>query len=59
MRNLVYRLANGSVVRTYAEAVASGQTYKVEMENVDRPKVELSPKRKALLKKATLRVKNA
>jgi len=59
MRNLVYRLADGTVVRTYKDAIESGQTYRAEMENVDRPKVDLSPKRKAMLVRATLRVKNA
>ena len=51
MRNLVYKLADGSVVRTYKEALASGQTYKVVMENVERAKSYLSPKRKAMLVK--------
>ena len=51
MRNLVYRLADNSIVRTFAEAERSGQTYKVEFEAVDRPKPQLSEKRKAMLVK--------
>ena len=60
MRNLIYKLADGSIVKTYKEATASGQTFSVVMENVDRPKSELSPKRKAMLiKLPTLKVKKA
>lgn len=60
MRNLTYKLADGSIVKTYKEATASGQTFSVVMENVDRPKSELSPKRKAMLiKLPTLKVKKA
>lgn len=49
MRNLIYKLADGTVVRTYKEAIASGQAYKVVMENIDRAKPYLSEKRKAML----------
>ena len=60
MRNLTYKLADGSIVKTYKEATASGQTFSVVMENVDRPKSELSPKRKAMLiKLPSLKVKKA
>ena len=60
MRKLMYKLANGSIVKTYKEALASGQTYTTVMENIDRPRTELSPKRKAMLiKLPTLKVKNA
>ena len=60
MRNLIYKLADGSIVKTYKEAIVSGQTFSVVMENVDRPKSELSPKRKAMLiKLPTLKVKKA
>ena len=34
MRNLVYKLADGSVVKTQAEAKASGQNYTMECENI-------------------------
>ena len=60
MRNLIYKLADGTIVKTYKEAVASGQTYKVVLETVDRPRYELSPKRKAMLiKLPSLKVKKA
>ena len=60
MRNLTYKLADGTIVRTYKEALESGQTYKVVMETIDRPKSELSPKRKAMLiKLPALKVKRA
>ena len=51
MRNLIYKLADGVIVRTYAEAVNSGQSYTVILENVPREKPTLSPKRKAMLVK--------
>ena len=60
MRNLTYKLADGTIVKTYAEALASGQTYVAVLENIDRPKTELSPKRKAMLiKLPSLKVKKA
>ena len=60
MRNLTYKLADGTIVRTYKEALESGQTYKVVMESIDRPRSELSPKRKAMLVKLpSLKVKRA
>lgn len=34
MRNLVYKLADGSVVKTQAEAKASGQTFKMICVNI-------------------------
>ena len=34
MRNLVYKLADGSVVKTQAEAKASGQAFKAVCENI-------------------------
>lgn len=48
MRNLVYRLEDNTIVRTYDEALKSGKSYKVEMEIIDRPEPQLSPKRKAM-----------
>ena len=60
MRNLLYRLANGTIVATYNEALESGQSFTVVLKNVDRPKVDLSPKRKAMLVKLpALKVKRA
>ena len=60
MRKLLYKLADGTIVKTYKEALESGQTYVAVMENIDRPKTELTPKRKAMLiKLPTLKVKNA
>ena len=49
MRNLIYELADGTIVRTYKEALASGQTYKTKLEREAMAKVALSPKRKAML----------
>lgn len=34
MRNLVYKLADGNVVKTEAEAKASGQAFKAVCENM-------------------------
>ena len=34
MRNLVFKLADGTVVKTQAEAQASGQRYTMECENI-------------------------
>ena len=59
MRNLIYRLEDGTIVRTYKDAIESNQNFTTLMENVDRPKSELSPKRKAMLAKASLKIKNA
>lgn len=51
MRNLYYELADGTVVKTYKEALASGQTFKAKLEREAMAKVELSEKRKAMLVK--------
>lgn len=51
MRNLYYELADGTVVKTYKEALASGQTFKTKLETVPRQRWELSEKRKAMLVK--------
>ena len=34
MRNLVFKLADGSIVKTQAEAKASGQRYTMECKNI-------------------------
>ena len=49
MRNLYYQLADGSVVKTYKEAVTSGQTFKTKLERQAMEKPILSEKRKAML----------
>ena len=49
MRRLVYEWANGTIVKTLAEAQSSGQTYvtKVEESKSERPK--RSPSEQAML----------
>ena len=49
MRNLIYKLADGTVVNTYNEAKESGQSYTVILKDIDRAKAILSDKRKAML----------
>ena len=49
MRNLTYKLADGTMVNTFNEAKASGQSYTVVLKDVERAKVLLSDKRKAML----------
>ena len=51
MRNLYYELANGMIVKSYKEAIVSGQPFKAKLENVPREKPILSDKRKAMLVK--------
>lgn len=51
MRNLYYELADGTIVKTFKEAVESGQTYKTKLEREAMAKVILSDKRKAMLVK--------
>lgn len=48
MKQLVYRLTNGTVVRTLREALISGQGYRAEYIAVVEPTV-MSDKRKELL----------
>ena len=48
MKQLVYRLTNGTVVRTLREALISGQGYRAEYIAVVKPTV-MSDKRKELL----------
>lgn len=50
MKQLVYRLTNGTVVKTLREAMVSGQGYKAEYIAVVEPTV-MSDKRKEMLKK--------
>lgn len=49
MRNLFYELADGTIVKTYKEAVASGQSFKTKLERQAMEKPILSDKRKAML----------
>ena len=49
MRNLIYKLEDGTIVRTYKEALSSGQAFKTLMENVEKEKPILSEKRKKML----------
>ena len=51
MRNLYYELADGTTVKTYKEALASGQTFKTKLEREAMVKPILSAKRKAMLVK--------
>ena len=48
MRNLIYKLADGNIVKTYKEALNSGQSFKPIMEDVPPEEPVLSPKRKAM-----------
>lgn len=51
MRNLTYKLADDSIVKSYKDAIASNQPFTAVLETVDRPKAYLSPKRKAMLER--------
>ena len=48
MKQLVYRLANGTVERTLRDAVASGQRFQTEFVEVVEP-TPMSAKRKQIL----------
>ena len=50
MKQLVYRLTNGTVVRTLKEALVSGQRYRAEYIAVVEP-TPMSDKRKEMLEK--------
>ena len=49
MRRLVYELANGTVVKTLAEAQSSGQAYTSKMEEIKSEKPKLSPVAQAMV----------
>ena len=49
MRRLVYELANGTVVKTLAEAQSSGQAYVAKMEEIKSEKPKLSPVAQAMV----------
>lgn len=51
MRNLYYLLADGTTTKSYKEAKASGQSYKVMLEREAMAKPVLSEKKKAMLVK--------
>lgn len=44
MTNLTYVLADGTEVKTYAQALASGQHYTAKYTPVEKPPVRLTPK---------------
>ena len=50
MRALHYTLNDGTTVKTYAEAKASGQKYTAQMEDIPRP-LCIAPKQKEMLDK--------
>ena len=49
MRRLVYKLANGTIVKTLAEAQSSGQTYVSKMEEIKSEKSKRSPIAQAMI----------
>lgn len=49
MRRLVYELANGTVVKTLAEAQESGQAYVSKLEEIKSAKPKLSPIAQAMV----------
>ena len=49
MRRLVYELANGTVVKTLAEAQLSGQTYVTKLEEIKSERPKRSPIAQAML----------
>ena len=51
MRNLYYKLADGTTTKSYKEALASGQSFKTILEREPMAKPVLSEKRKAMLVK--------
>lgn len=55
MTRLTYVLADGTEVRTYAEALASGQRYTAKYAPVEKPPVKLTPKQEALRVKAVIK----
>ena len=52
MTNLTYVLADGTEVKTYAQALTSGQTYTARYTPVAKPPVKLTPKQEACRVKA-------
>ena len=50
MRALTYKLNDGTIVKTMAEAKASGQAYATQMEDIFRP-LCVAPKQKEMLDK--------
>ena len=49
MRKLVYELANGPVVKTLAEAQASGQAQVTKMEEIKRERPKRAPSAQAMI----------
>lgn len=50
MRALIYKLNDGTTVKTYAEAKVSGQVYTAQMEDIPRS-LCVAPKQKKMLDK--------
>ena len=48
MRKLVYKLANGQVVSSLKEAVASGENFRAVVENLPKEEPNMCPIRKQL-----------
>ena len=48
MRKLVYKLANGQVVSSLKEAVASGENFRAIVENLPKEEPNMCPIRKQL-----------
>ena len=49
MRRLVYELANGTIVKTLAEAQSSGQVYVTKMEEIKRERPRRLPIAQAMI----------
>ena len=49
MRRLVYELANGTIVKTLAEAQSSGQTYVSKMEKIQSERPKRTPIAQAMI----------
>lgn len=49
MRRLVYELANGTIVKTLAEAQSSGQAYVAKMEKIKGESPKRSPIAQAMI----------
>ena len=55
MTNLTYVLTDGTEVKTYAEALRSGQGYTAKYTPVAKPPVKLTPKQDARRVKAVVK----
>ena len=55
MTKMTYVLADGTEVKTYAEALKSGQRYTAKYERIPEKPAEISEKRKAMRVKAIVK----